>query len=111
MWKLIARHPLLTTSFVLTVALACLFAVRVGIGLLYWPAHLHAPVEAWMPVGYVAQSWEVPREVLAAAIGSEAGSVPGRSIASIAAARGESPDVVIGRIENAIADYRGANSD
>lgn len=60
------RHRLLLSAFVLTTLIALFFATRFLISVLYWsdPAHRDQPLEGWMTIGYVAHSYDVPRDKL-----------------------------------------------
>jgi hypothetical protein len=106
MLRRIARHPFLVAGFLLALALTLFFALRLGMGALMWTAEPDAAIEGWMPVGYVARSWDVPRDVLAEAIGIPPGSAPRQSLARIAEERGESLEELIARISAAIAAHR-----
>ena len=52
--------------FVVASLAAAFFAVRLVAAWIYWsdPTHRDAAIEGWMTPGYVAQSWDVPREVV-----------------------------------------------
>ncbi len=58
------KHRLLLISFVLVTLVTLALAVRIGVGLVYWASHANAPLEKWMPIGYVARSYDVDRQVL-----------------------------------------------
>jgi len=64
LWR---RHRILTSAFVLAMALAIFFAGRTIFFVAYWsdPARQDLPPEPWMTIGYVAHSWHVPVEKLA----------------------------------------------
>lgn len=65
-----ARHRLLLIAFVVVAAATLLFAVRTVSSTLYWmdPAHQDQPIKGWMTPHYVAVSYHLPREVVAAAL-------------------------------------------
>lgn len=101
------RHPWLTAGLFLMLLLTVVFAVRLVVMTYYWAAHgAEQDIKGWMPVGYIANSWDVPRDVLAEALAVEPGSSPRKSLARIAATRGESVEELIARIEAAIAAHR-----
>jgi hypothetical protein len=104
----VLRRPWLTAGFVAALALTLVFVLRLALGALHWSEMPDAQIEGWMPVGMVAQSWDVPRDLLAEAIGIPPGTAPRRSLAWIAEARGEDVDALIARIEAAIASHRAA---
>lgn len=60
------RHRLLTLAFLGSLLVAGVFAVRFLLFVLYWhdPAHRDQPLEGWMTIGYVAHSYDVPRDLL-----------------------------------------------
>ncbi|MFA7415169.1 MAG: hypothetical protein WC048_11840 [Rhizobium sp.] len=68
LWR---RHRLLLTAFVFATALTLFFAARFTLFVLYWsdPAHRNQPLQGWMTIGYIAHSYDVPREALADALG------------------------------------------
>jgi len=104
------RHPLLFSGFAIMAVVTLFLALRIGVATLYWsaPSSRDMGIEGWMPVGYIARSWDIPRETLAEALGIEPQSAPRRSLASIAAEQGVSVDVLQARITLAIARHREA---
>ncbi len=99
---------LLRGGFVLALALTLFFAVRFAISVFYWsdPAHRDQALEGWMPLGFVARSWEVPTEVLSAAAGLQPDQRPRRNIDLIAQDRGMPVAALVAQIEAAITAYR-----
>ena len=61
---------LLRIGFVLGLVAMVFFGGRLVYFSLYWsnPAHQNQPIEAWMTIGYVAHSYDVPRERLIEAL-------------------------------------------
>lgn len=102
---------MLTAVFVLALALTVVFGLRLALSTYYWSSHRDRAIEAWMPVGYVARSWGVPRELLSAAIGIDPASSPRQSLARLAEQRGESVEALIERLEATIAAHRGGLGD
>lgn len=107
MKSLLRPRALLRLAFYLMLVLAFAFALRLGVGLVYWNANQARPIEAWMPVGYVARSWDVPPEVLAEALGIESGALPRQSLERIASGQGIPVSEVISRLQAAIDAHRG----
>lgn len=101
----------LVAGFVGACLLVVVFAIRLTFGAWYWSSHADQAIEGWMPVGYVARSWDVPRPVLAEAIGLAPGDAPRRSLSAIAAERGEPVEALIARLEAAIAAHRVGRGD
>lgn len=99
-------RTLLRLAFALALVLALAFALRLGVSVIYWGANQSRPIEPWMPVGYVARSWDVPREALAEALDLEPGALPHASIQRIASQRNEPVADVIARLEAAVAAHR-----
>lgn len=102
----LSRHPWLLAGFLLAFVLTGFFAIRLIASTIYWSENRDRPIEGWMPIGYIAQSWDVPRDRLARAIELEPGAFQRKSLAHIAEERGEPVEVLIARIETAIADAR-----
>ncbi len=102
-------HPVLTPAFLLAAALTLMFTIRTIVFTLYWadPAHRDQPIEPWMTPRYVAHSWDLPPEQVAAALGLEPGSARRLSLAEIAASSGLSMDEIAQRIRAAAAAHRG----
>ncbi|WP_420397652.1 hypothetical protein [Nioella sp.] len=84
------------------------FAVRLVAFWIYWadPAHRDQAIEPWMTPGYVAHSWDVPREVAFEALNLP--PAPGRplSLQELAEERGVSVDVLAAQVQTAINAFR-----
>ena len=111
MRKLIASfkaHPVLTPAFLLAAALTILFTIRTIIFTIYWanPDHTDQAIEPWMTPRYLAYSWDLPPEEVAAALGVPLSSSRRVSLAEIAAQTGVSLDELQIRIRAAAAAYR-----
>ncbi len=103
------RHKLLLSAFVAAMAVTLFFAVRFALWVLYWndPAHRNQPLEDWMTIGYIAHSYDVPRDALIDALHlkpPEKGKRP--TIESIAADRGQTPEAFEAEIQAAIERLR-----
>lgn len=100
------EHRIATLIFGAAVAVAVFFAVRLVAFWIYWadPSHRNVSPESWMTPGYVAMSWDVPREVVGAALGLE----PGRrqTLDDIAADRGVAVEVLLAELQVALDAYR-----
>lgn len=107
LWK---NHKIATSVFVIACLAALFFAVRLTVFTIYWsdPAHRDLPLEAWMTPGYVAMSWDVPREVVGEALGLDPDSGARKSLEDLAAERGVPVAALADAIRTAIADYRAA---
>ncbi|WP_347313328.1 hypothetical protein [Defluviimonas sp. SAOS-178_SWC] len=101
-------HRAVFLAFLAAAAVTLFFAARLLFFALYWsdPAHRDQHPAGWMTPGYVARSWNVPRDDLAAVLGIAPS--PGRpsTLAEIAAARGEPVATVIADVEAALAALR-----
>lgn len=106
--RLWARHRGLTLAFLVAAVLTAFFLMRFIGAAIYWadPAHQDRPIAGWMPVRYVARSWEVPPEILGDALGLDPVPGPRRTIAEIAAQRGRSVQELAAELREAIAAYR-----
>jgi hypothetical protein len=67
MTKIWRENRLLVIAFAIALAMTLFFAVRLAIFSLYWsdPAHRRQQMQPWMTIGYVARSWQVPKDRLA----------------------------------------------
>ena len=111
MRKLIAAfkaHPVLTPAFLLAAALTVLFTIRTIAFTIYWanPAHSDQALEAWMTPRYLAYSWDLPPEEIAAVLGVELGSSRRESLGDIAARNGMSLAEIEARIRAAATTWR-----
>ncbi|MBV1868988.1 MAG: hypothetical protein KUG69_13955 [Marinosulfonomonas sp.] len=105
-----ARHPVLSSGFLLALALVIFFAVRSVVALIYWadPEHRDQPIQGWMTPRYVVQSWQLPPEVMIEVL--NAGPMPGRrlTLREIADDQGISVNDLATRITAAINAHRAA---
>jgi len=85
-------------------AIALFFAVRLTVFTIYWsdPAHHEQPLAGWMTPGYVARSWDVPPEVIRAALPARSGTDTHPTLAQIAEAEGLPLPELIAALEAAI---------
>lgn len=99
---------LIRAGFALALLGTLVFTVRLGADLLYWsdPARQDQPLAGWMPLGYVARSWDVPREVLVEAARLPEDQRPRRTLEAIALQRGIPLPALIAEIEAAITQSR-----
>ncbi|MGG7643993.1 hypothetical protein ACQ5SP_04180 [Rhodovulum sp. YNF3179] len=105
LWR---RRRGLAIAFVAAVALTLFFGMRMVIFAVYWsdPDHRDQAIAGWMTPRYVAHSWDVPPEVVGRALGLTPEPGRGRTIAEIAAARGQSVETLGTTLEAAIAAHR-----
>jgi hypothetical protein len=98
-------------GFVLALALTLFFAVRTIGSAIYWndPQNQDRPPEGWMPLGYVARSWDVPRDMLAHEVGLRPGTEPRRNLDLIARDEGIPLETLIARILTVIDAHRASN--
>ncbi len=95
------RHRLLVIAFLIAAALTLFFAARMTMFALYWadPAHREQPLEPWMPLRYVAYSWDIPPPRLAAALGLPPNARQRLTIGEISRITGLTPQEIQARIE------------
>jgi hypothetical protein len=96
------KHRGLLVAFTLAAALTMTFAVRMTYSYVYWSNHRDEPIQGWMTVGYVARSYDVPREDLSEALGVTLGSVRGKSLEQIAQERDVTIDSLAATLQTAI---------
>ncbi|MBV1903862.1 MAG: hypothetical protein KUG58_09525 [Marinosulfonomonas sp.] len=106
-----ARHPVLSSGFLLALAFVVFFTVRSVTALIYWsdPTHRDQPIEGWMTPRYVVQSWQLPPEVMIEIL--DAGPMPGRrlTLAQIADDQGITLKDLAARITAATDAHRAAS--
>jgi len=68
LWR---HHRTALVAFALAAGLTLFFAIRFTVFTIYWadPAHRDRAPEGWMTPGYVARSWDIPRDALQTALG------------------------------------------
>jgi len=109
LWR---RAPVLTLALVAALAFTAFFAARLTLDTLYWtdPERADVPIQGWMTPRFVAHSWTVPPDLVAATLGLERDGEGRRvTLAKLAKERGVPVDMLITDLETAIAIYRGAN--
>lgn len=108
LWR---EHRLLLLTFLAASALALFFAARFALYVIYWsaPEHHNQPIENWMTIGYIARSYDLPREALADALGvGPLGAGRRPTVEQLARERGMTPDEFRAEIERTIATLRQA---
>lgn len=94
LWR---HHRAALLLFAAAAALTLFFAARFLVFGLYWadPAHRDGAPEGWMTPGYLARSWDLPREALRdlLALPEAEGKPP--TLAEIARDRGEPLDAFL----------------
>ena len=91
-----------------------IFAVRLATSTALWrdPPQPNEPIAGWMTPRYVARSWDVPPEVIAAALALEHdGSGRKITLAELAAQRGTDPATLTAELTLAITAYREQSND
>lgn len=103
-----AKAPWLMSGFALALALTLLFGARMISSAIYWadPSHNDQVIEGWMTPGYVAMSWDVPRELLRDVVDVTPDSGWHPRLQDIAAERGIPFSTLSAEIEAAIILYR-----
>lgn len=104
LWR---RRPLLTSAFIIAVALTTIFAVKAMLHFSYWNEHRKQPISAWMSPGYVARVWKIDEEKLLNTIDVTDKGQRGLPIARIAAMQQKTSGELIGDIQELIADRHG----
>jgi hypothetical protein len=106
----VARAPILSALFALALLGTALFGLRATVSTLRWadPARQDQEIAGWMTPRYVARSWDVPPELVAAALGLQQDGTGRRAtLQEIAEARGLPLAALVSALEAAIADHRG----
>ncbi|MFP7673291.1 hypothetical protein ACG74X_08045 [Marivita sp. S0852] len=111
-----SEAPVLTSAFVVAFAVMLWFGGHFVARAIYWsdPDHQNQEIASWMTLGYVGQSWQVPREELAAALSDIwTRDGPGRPppIEKIARQAGVPDEEIITLLEAAIDAHRATAAD
>jgi len=105
------RHRLIVLVFGASLALTVFFVVRMVVVTIHWSGleNRDLVIEGWMPIRYVARSWDVPPEVLGQALAQ----VPGArmTVADIATAQGTDVAAISAALMAAITVWRADDSD
>jgi len=112
--KLWAASPWATTVAGLGLLLALLFTLRLVIFSIYWsdPANRDQAIASWMTPGYIAHSWQVPREVVLKALNTPVPPPKGpMNLDELAAYLGVPVQDLVAAAEAAIADHRAGETE
>ncbi len=102
------KHRLLLVGFSIATVVTLVFLTKFTLSLIYWSSHQDAPIETWMPVGYIARSYDVDRDWLMQQTGLPEGVYHTRlSIEDAAVKAGISFEDMRARILLAIQEQRG----
>ncbi|WP_343082071.1 hypothetical protein [Ostreiculturibacter nitratireducens] len=106
-------HRPALVAFVLAVAISLFFAGRFIAFTIYWsdPAHHEIRPEGWMTPGYLARSWDLPRETVAEALGATPQPGKPQTLADIAKERGQSLDEFLAEVAAMLAELQAAEGD
>ena len=100
------RQWILLVLFLVTLTVTGLFATRAIRRAAYWRDHRDETIRPWMSVGYVANSYRVPRPVLYQAIGIEPTIRDRRPLREIAAQQKRPVSTLISELTQAIDEHR-----
>lgn len=107
--RLWAAAPLATLVLAVALAASAFFGTRAVMFSIYWkdPAHREQQIASWMTPGYIAHSWQVPREVVLDALDAPVPPPRGpMNLEELAALNGVSVETLITETETAIAVFR-----
>jgi ABC-type phosphate transport system auxiliary subunit len=97
---------LILIAFVLVLAFTGFQIFRTVQRANYWRQHHEEPIAGWMRIGYVANSYHVPPQVLQEAIGLPPNVPDRRPLAEIAKSQNRSFAELKADLEKAINDFR-----
>lgn len=106
------HNRLALLAFVTVICLAGFFGFKSVSQFIYWsdPRHQNQSLEGWMTPRYVAQSYQVPPEVIQNALDLDVDAPPRRiSLESLAAQGDLTLNELQSRIDTAVAAWRAAN--
>ncbi|WP_339758818.1 hypothetical protein [uncultured Hoeflea sp.] len=92
----------LTLSFLITLTLALVFIIRASVFFVYWQHHADEPIEGWMTIRYVANSYRVDPKIVRDAIGLPQSGPDRRPLIRIAREDGKQLDQITERVLDAI---------
>lgn len=101
--------PLATLLLAAALLASAFFGTRAVLFTVYWadPARREQQIAPWMTPGYIAHSWQVPREVVFDALRAPVPPPRGpMNLEELAALNGVSVDELIAEAEAAIAAFR-----
>ncbi len=102
------KHRFLLVGFSVATVVTVVFLAKFTISLIYWSNHQDVSIETWMPVGFIARSYEVDRDWLMEQTGLPEGVYhPRLSIEDAAVKAGVSFEEMRGRLLVAIQEQRG----
>lgn len=61
LWR---EHKLLLVTFLIVSTFTLMFFARTIVGAAYFKAHADRPIEPWMPIGFIAKTYQVPPDIL-----------------------------------------------
>ncbi|MCB1420865.1 MAG: hypothetical protein KDJ69_00015 [Nitratireductor sp.] len=100
------HHKILATAFAVMVIITLALGLRLAFFSIYWATHRDLPIEAWMPVGYIARSHGIPVDRLKQVTSGTVGDRDRRSVEEVAGDMGISTRQLIERLESEIATYK-----
>lgn len=102
------NHRWLVVGFLIALSATLFFGTRMVLFTIYWsdPAHRDQALKGWMTPGYVANSWDIPRDDLLAELGDLIQSSARKTLTQIARDNDVPLTELIARIEAAIAAQR-----
>jgi len=106
------HHRPALLAFVVMLCLAGFFGVKTVSQFIYWndPQHQDQMLAGWMTPRYIARSYDVPPQVVQAALALEADALPRRiSLDALAAERDVTIATLQSRLDLAVATWRADN--
>lgn len=107
--KAIKRSRIASAILLVALLAALFFAARLTVYTIRWsdPARRDVPVAGWMTPGYVANSWEIPRDLVFETLGlAEPRKI---TLEDLAAEKGMPLEKLIDQIKASIEAYRTVN--
>ena len=108
------HHRIAFTAFLTLLCVACYFAFNAIAAAVYWndPRHQDQPLADWMTPRYVAQSYNIPPEVIGYALFFDPTEAPRRRrLDDIVAENGVTLDTLQQRVTEATATFRASRYD
>ncbi len=99
-------HRLLLLGFVIASLFTIMFLVRTIMDTVYFQNNQDREIEPWMPIGYIAKTYDVPPEVLLQSVGIPLDNSVRRRIRRVAQETGIPYEQLVAQLMDAIEQHR-----
>ncbi|MCF6304051.1 MAG: hypothetical protein L3J33_01590 [Rhodobacteraceae bacterium] len=100
------EHRLLLLGFIIASLFTIMFLIRTIFDTVYFQNNRDRPIEPWMPIGYIAKTYDVPPEVLLQSAGIPLDNSIRRRIRRVAQETGIPYEQLVAQLMDAIEQHR-----